>query len=69
MLKACIYEINKNEYFFKNIFFQSIYVVFKLLFYFSKISFSIGFFQNSPLPQKYIDFFLLPPIFLGATKK
>jgi hypothetical protein len=43
-------------------------VVFKLLFYFSKIFFSIGFFQNSPLPQKYIIFFLRPPIFLSAAK-
>jgi hypothetical protein len=43
-------------------------LVFKLLFYFSKISFSIGFFPNSPPPPKIYRFFLLPPIFLSAAK-
>jgi hypothetical protein len=39
-----------------------------LIFYFSKISFSIGFFKIPPLPQKYIIFFLLPQIFFSAAK-
>jgi hypothetical protein len=67
MLKACIYEVNKMNYFLK-IFFQSIYLVFKLLYFFSKIFFYRVFSKSPPLPQKYIDFLLLPPIFLSATK-